>query len=281
MKLWNADKIMDRMDQMLDNAMAGNRIETEFDETKMSALETKLAKYLAMNQASKEELLEEKEKINTLISDISHQTKTPIANLLLYTELLKEKELDDNSKKLVEALTFQTQKLSFLIVELIKASRLENGIIQTAPEENDVEELLKNVVAQAIPKAEKKKILLNCDTTEGKARFDLKWTTEALVNIVDNAIKYTNDHGEIHINVTPYQMFVRIDIQDNGIGIEEEEIPKIFSRFYRADEVSEIEGVGLGLYLARQIITSQKGYIKVTSEKKTGSTFSVFLPAVA
>ena len=107
---------------------------------------------------------------------------------------------------------------------------------------------------------------------------DLKWTAEALGNIVDNAIKYTPGGGTVQLKVEKYSSFVKIDVIDNGIGIEKEEIPKIFGRFYRSLSVADQPGVGVGLFLAREIIQAQKGYVKVKSEIGKGSIFSVFLP---
>ena len=114
------------------------------------------------------------------------------------------------------------------------------------------------------------------EQTDAAANFDAKWTAEALGNIVDNSVKYT-DHGGIDITVKIYEMFVRIDVTDSGIGISEAEQAQIFSRFYRSEQVREQNGVGIGLYLAREIISHEGGYIKVISEPGKGSTFSVFL----
>ena len=113
--------------------------------------------------------------------------------------------------------------------------------------------------------------------TDISGTFDPKWTAEALANIVDNAVKYT-EQGLITISAVSYEMFVRIDISDSGIGISENEQAQIFARFYRSKNVQEQEGVGIGLYLARQIISGESGYIKVASVLGEGSTFSVFLP---
>lgn len=278
MNIFHVDKVLDRLDQMIENAIAGNPIESQFDETKMSALETKLQKYLEMNGRSSRQLFEEKVRINELISDISHQTKTPIANILLYTQLLQESNLSEQDRKCLLALAEQTEKLNFLISSLVKASRLETGIIALSPRKQLIQPLIDEVVEQLKLKAERKHILFNICRTKVVAIFDRKWTVEALYNIVDNAVKYTNENGIISISVIPYQMFCRIDISDNGIGIIKEEITKIFSRFYRSEDVSEYEGVGIGLYLAREILSEEKGYIKVSSVYGSGSTFSVFLP---
>ncbi len=280
MNLWSADRIMNRLDAMLDHAIAGEAIEASFDETKMSALETKLAKYLLMNQLGKEQLQKEKKRVDELVSDISHQTKTPIANLLLYSELLEEEIQDEKSREMLHAIHAQAEKLSFLTQSLLKASRLESGTIQTVPEKNEIRKLLANVVAQAEKKADRKAIAIEMADTEAVALFDVKWTVEAVYNIVDNAIKYTNESGKIKLTVSEYSFFVRIDIEDNGSGISEEDLPKIFGRFYKCSEMRQEEGVGLGLYLAREIISGQGGYIKVRSKQGEGSVFSVFLVAV-
>lgn len=280
MNVWNAERIMNRLNAMLDHAIAGEQIEELFDETKMSALETKLSKYLAMSQTGKAQLSREKERINELVSDISHQTKTPISNLLLYSELLAEGETDEKNKELIHAIYTQAEKLSFLIQSLVKVSRLESGTIQTVPEDNSIREMLERVVPQAESKAEEKNIKIKVHPTDSRALFDMKWTSEAVFNILDNAVKYTETGGKIEIRAVKYQLFIRIDIEDNGIGIPESEIPKIFGRFYKSSSVQREEGVGLGLYLARKIITEQGGYIKVTSRIGEGSLFSVFLRSV-
>lgn len=277
MNLWSADRVMERLNLMLEHAISGEPIETSFDETKMSALETKLAQYLKMNQLGKQQLNDEKERIDALISDISHQTKTPIANMLLYSELLAEEIQDEKSKEMLEAIHFQAEKLSFLTQSLAKISRLESGVIQMVPERNSVSELIEKVVTQVEPKASMKDIYIDVSSVDGEALFDMKWTSEAIGNIVDNAVKYTNIGGNIQITVNEYSLFTRIDIRDNGIGIAENDLPKIFGRFYKCSTTQQEEGVGLGLYLAREIISGQGGYIKVSSQIEKGTMFSVFL----
>ncbi|WP_432703032.1 sensor histidine kinase [Lysinibacillus sphaericus] len=278
MGFFKANKVIERLNKMIDNAIEGRPIENGFDESKLSALETKLSHYLTANSATKIQLADEKSNINQLISDISHQTKTPLANILLYTQLLAESELSDYNQNCVAALTQQAEKLNFLISSLVKASRLETGIITVTPTNNNVANMLETVIEQATPKAMGKNIALTVDSRDVEAVFDPKWTVEALYNIVDNAIKYTPSGQSVQLSVTPYQLFCRIDVADTGLGISEDETAKIFSRFYRSQEVTDKEGVGLGLYLAREIITAQGGYIKVKSRIGTGSVFSVFLP---
>ena len=278
--LWErrkARKTMEEIERMLDAAMTGSFSETNFDESQLSALETKFAHYLSAAEASSQNIAQEKDKIKTLIADISHQTKTPIANLLLYSELLMEETLPASAKANVEALYKQSEKLRILIDSLVKLSRLENGIISLSPQPAALQPLLESVVEQYTAKASEKGLSLQMQDTDAFAVFDFKWTAEALANIVDNAIKYT-EHGTITISAVSYEMFARIDISDTGSGIPESEQAKIFARFYRSNSVQKQEGVGIGLYLARQIISGEGGYIKVASVPGKGSTFSIFLP---
>ena len=268
---------MEKIENMLDNAMNGTFSESTFDESKLSALETKFAHYLSSAETSSKNMAQEKNRIKALIADISHQTKTPIANLMLYSELLLEDELPASARANAETINHQSEKLCFLIDSLVKLSRLENGIIALSPQHTALQPMLQSIVQQYSAKAEEKGLSLEHNSTDIFAIFDPKWTAEALANIVDNAIKYT-EHGRITISAESYEMFVRIDISDTGKGISEDEQPKIFTRFYRSKNVQKEEGVGIGLYLAREIISSEGGYIKVSSTPAKGSTFSEFLP---
>lgn len=270
-------RTMDTLEKMIDSAADGEYSETKFDESRLSALETKFSNYLSSSNTSSKNIMKEKEKIKTLISDISHQTKTPISNLILYSELIEEGNLSEDMRSNVEAIKQQAEKLEFLIKSLVKLSRLENGILNLSPRKEEIQPMLQDIYEQYISKASEKNLELNIEKTTSKATFDRKWTTEALGNIVDNAIKYTNA-GEITINVKEYEIFTRIDISDTGIGISESEQAEVFSRFYRSQSVHNDEGVGIGLYLTREIISCEGGYIKLTSELGVGSTFSVYIP---
>lgn len=274
----NTKGILVHMDEMLTAAMDGSFSETTFDESLLSAVETKLAHYLSASAVSARNLQEEKDKIKELIADISHQTKTPIANILLYAQLLGEQELPASSKPCVTALNAQAEKLSFLIGALVKTSRLEAGVFQLQPQRSHVQPMLDTVLEQIAPKAAQKGLTIDCGVTDAAACMDVKWTGEAIYNLLDNAVKYTPSGGSIRISTATYPLFCRIDIADTGIGIPEEEQAKIFGRFYRSPGVSQTEGVGIGLYLARQIIAGQGGYIKVSSKPGQGACFSVFLP---
>ncbi|HIT18024.1 MAG TPA: HAMP domain-containing histidine kinase [Candidatus Fimivivens faecavium] len=273
----NTKKTMETIGRMLDAAAEGAFQETAFDESRLSALETKYAHYLSSSAVSAQNLTIEKDKIKTLIADISHQTKTPIANLLLYSELLAEEELTDDVRANANAIRQQAEKLRFLIDSLVKLSRLENGILALSPHLQAVGPMLDDINKQYASKARSKGLQLEVIPTGAFASFDRKWTAEALGNLIDNAIKYTPS-GSVTVKTSEYEIFTRIDVADTGIGVDEFEQTKVFTRFYRSEVVRENEGVGIGLYLAREIISGEGGYIKLVSERGKGSTFSIFLP---
>lgn len=277
------NRTMDKLNEMLDRAISGCFTEHLYDESKLSAIETKLSRYLSISTVSSKNLSEEKDKIKALISDISHQTKTPLANILLYSQLLLESEFLDTEplaeySDCIQQIYTQSEKLNFLISALVKISRLETGIISVVPKPNPVSQLIRDSLEGILLKAAAKDITFENKEVEGTACFDSKWTTEALYNILDNAVKYTPKGGSITISATPYELFYRIDIIDNGIGIPEEDHSKIFGRFYRSVGVNQEEGVGIGLYITREIILAQGGYLKVSSKPEKGACFSVFLP---
>ena len=284
------NKTIERIEKMLDSAMNGEFQESDYDETKLSRLETKWKKYLTTSQLSKNQLDETKKNLEGLISDISHQTKTPMSNLKLYSELLSERlesrdDTTEDDRKLIAEIKCQTDKLDFLIMSLTKMSRLESNIIEVKPVDADVVSFVESFVDSIKVRAEMNAITLYFDRenlSDDKncvvsACFDSKWTREALSNIMDNAIKYSTAGSTVTISIIPYEMYVAVSVKDEGIGISEEESARIFERFYRGDKVSDKEGVGLGLYLAREILQKEKGYIKVKSEIGKGSEFIVYL----
>ena len=159
---------------------------------------------------------------------------------------------------------------------LIKMSRLETGTFALRLEDAALYDTIAQAVSGVLPAANRKHIQIDvdCDSRE-TVRHDPKWTAEALGNLLDNAVKYTPEGGSVRVRVRPWQFYTRIDVTDTGPGIPAELCNDVFKRFYRAQPGTE--GVGLGLYLARGIITRQRGYITLKSEVGQGSAFSVFL----
>ena len=197
----------------------------------------------------------------------------------MFTNILQQHSLTEEKRtEFLDTMTAQINKLDFQMQSLIKMSRLETGTFTLHMEENSLYNTIARAVNSIWAKADQKQIRIDveCDS-HAAVKHDTRWTAEALDNILDNAVKYTPEGGSISIRVRPWQFYTRIDITDTGIGIAAAHYNDVFQRFYRAQEVSAEEGVGLGLYLARGIITRQKGYISVKSEVGEGTTFSVFL----
>ncbi len=270
-------RLLERLNAMLDAALQGDFRESAFDESLQSAVETRMARYLSASERSTGQLEAERTAIKQLIGDISHQTKTPIANLLLYTQLLGEQELPETGRALAASVTAQAEKLRFLIEALVKVSRLESGVIALHPVSSPIMPLMERVAEQIAPQAARKGIDLTLIPTDSTAFFDEKWTVEALYNLVDNAVKYTPPGGAVTVRAIAYELFCRIDVQDTGPGIPERDQPSVFARFWRGSGTETAEGVGIGLYLTRQIAAGQGGYVKVNSAPGRGSTFSLFL----
>ena len=275
---WRTACTMRRLDEMLNAAMNGTFSEKSFDESRLSALESRLARYLAASALSERNVREQKDQISGLISDISHQTKTPVANLRLYAQLLAEQPLTPQGKDCAAAISTQAEKLQTLIEALVKTSRLETGILALHPQLGEIIPVVERAAAQYAPKAAEKGIALTIGPHSGSAVFDPKWTEEAVCNLLDNALKYTPAGGPVTVEVKNYELFSAIRVSDTGLGISEGEQAKIFGRFYRAPGAYQAEGVGIGLYLTRQIAEKQGGYVKVESTPGKGSAFSLYIP---
>lgn len=272
-------RTLQRLDEMLSSAIDGTFEEKRYDETELSRLENRWKQYFVSSKQSLEKTRAERENIKSLVSDISHQTKTPLSNILLYAELLEEKAKDNEEKALAEQIYVQAEKLEFLIQSLVKISRLESGILEVVPDRQDLIPLVEDSVNLYQAKAAEKNITLAFQAGEGiSASYDRKWTLEALNNVVDNAVKYSPEGSLVEIRIRRFEFYACIEVADEGPGIPEEERAGIFGRFCRGKQVQQEEGVGLGLYLTREILERENGYIKVSARQEGGSCFSLYLP---
>ena len=281
---------------MLDDALNGTFLESSYDETKLSRLESKWKEFLGASVLSNQELEAERHRLEQFISDISHQTKTPMTNIKMYTELLCEEvnNLQNNEddhmvnaavnriKKYADEIGRQNIRLEFLIDSLTKISRLESGTLEVVANRSDINELVKTGVAAVKPKADRKKIsFITADAEEEPsmvASFDMKWTLEALINVLDNAVKYSPEGGKVEVKLSETEMYVSIHVIDEGQGISEEDATKVFGRFFRGSDVQQDDGVGIGLYLAREILSKEDGYIKVIpNDKRKGGEFILYI----
>ncbi|WP_304341266.1 sensor histidine kinase [Metaclostridioides mangenotii] len=273
-------EVINNLENIVEDTINEKLVIDTYEDTILSSLEYKLYKYIKVSQNNKLEIENERNKINALVADISHQTKTPISNLVLFSQLILEnKDLDEYSRDILKDINLQSERLNFLIQSLIKMSRLESGVILPSKSETKIIDTITVAVQEIYPIAEIKNIDIHIEGDRKiTANYDGKWTKEAVVNILENAIKYSKEDQSIKINLVSHELFNRIDIEDSGIGINETELNSVFRRFYRCKNSNQQEGIGIGLYLAREIIAVQGGFIKVTSKVNEGSIFSVFLP---
>ena len=272
-----SDNLCQTIDDMLNGAAAPQVCE---EENLFYKINHRLVRLYEVMRENRESAAKERADLQELISDISHQVKTPISNLKMVNSTLLEQPMpEEKQREFLQASSGQLEKLDFLMQAMIKISRLETGVISLDRKIQPLYDTLAAALGGILLSAERKNIHVGVDCPEDIIlAHDRKWTSEALFNILDNAVKYTPADGDIQVSVQSWEFYVKIDITDSGKGIAESRQGMIFKRFYREEEVHDIEGIGIGLYLAREIVTMQGGYIKVVSTVGCGSTFSVFLP---
>ena len=237
----------DDLCEILDSLIDGDpgRWPQSYEDSLKAKVQGKLLQFYDIADEARKESSRDKKTIQELVSDISHQVKTPMANIRMFTGILKEHDLpQEKRRQFLETMEGQIGKLDFLMESLIKMSRLETGTFVLKPEEAKISDTIARALSLVWARAEKKGIRLDADCDSRiTVRHDPKWTAEAIGNILDNAVKYTPEGGSISVQVRPWQIYTRIDITDTGMGIDPEHYHDIFQRFYRAPEAAEKEGV--------------------------------------
>lgn len=277
---WYQRRIRRQMDtvlERLDRAIGGTIQENTYDESIESAVTQRLNQLVEMSRLNCDQADKERNLVKALISDISHQVRTPLTNIMLYAGLLEEQELSENAGEMASRIHRQADKLDFFMKELVRSSYLETDMITVHVEKSSVDELIARACQAVEMQALKKEIVIEAAPSSEQAFFDMKWTVEALVNLLDNAVKYSPVGSVVRICAIPYESFLCIRVKDEGIGIREEEQGMIFRRFYRSPSVSGEKGLGIGLYIVREIIKKQAGYVKVKAEPGVGAEFFVYL----
>lgn len=244
-----------------------------------------LGSYVEMMEAQAQK---EKQETKTLVTDISHQLKTPVAALNSCFEVLKNEDLTKDERREFEGrLEEQLKSLGQLVEALVNISRMETGMIELKLAKGRIFDVILEAVNRVWVKAQKKEIEIEMEAEDSLENLvlplDSKWLCEALINLLDNAVKYSPAGTTVTIRAAKMASFLRIEIQDQGIGIARENYHKVFQRFYRGEEkeVQKEEGSGVGLYLARKIIEGHHGTISLDGrkmKKEKGSVFVVQIP---
>lgn len=275
-----AEKMYQSLLETLDRSLHGELLQEQYDESMSAAVIARLnrlVKTVRMHQQSAEK---ERDTVKALISDISHQVRTPLTNMMLYTGLLKEQPLCADARLFVDRLQKQSDKLDFFMKELVKSSYMEQDMIAIHPKRENAAQLMQTACQLVELSAMEKEIVIALHTQQAEQLFcyaDQKWTVEAISNVIENAVKYSPPRSVIDLSAVSYEMFVCIQVKDDGIGIREEEQGLVFRRFYRSDDVKEQPGYGIGLYLVREVLGKQGGYAKIRSEYRKGTVVQLYL----
>ena len=267
-----------RLGDMLDRAIAGGFAEERFTQRSTVALEGKLARFLRGSAHAQKTLEGEQAAVKALVADISHQTRTPISNLLLYASLLLESDLPAAAAGTGPRSHGAGGKVVFSHQGAGEGFPAGNGDRGSGSVPAFGEGIVGRCCAAGrTGGAGKGDRAAGTPPLTAQRPLTPRWTSEALGNVVNNAVN-TPAGGTVTLCAQMLDGFCRVDVADSGPGIPEAEQGEIFNRFYRGAGTRTAEGLGLGLYLARQILTLQGGYIKVSSTPGNGSTFSLYLP---
>lgn len=262
-------RLLDDMQKALD----GNE-DFAVEESEIAPLVRQLKVKRSEEETRDRRVTESYRNLAALVSDIAHQCKTPLTAAAMYAEMLPPSAE-------AEAIGKQTGKLQFLLDALVKLSRCEGGLIEenVHPVMESVETLTAQALSAVVPAAERKSIVFSVEIPKGlTALFDLRWTAEAVVTILDNGVKYAPENSKITVTAQRYDTYVRLDILDEGPGIPEEELAEIWKRFYRGKTNRNASGVGIGLTLCRMIVQAQGGRVLCRNRESLGCRFSIFLP---
>jgi len=277
---WYKNKMLSQYNSFLNKAdeiLSGKRIDIVYDESLNSAISERLNRIVEISSMQKEVAEQERDIIKSLLSNISHQIRTPLANITLYAGLLKYELSESSSFRLADKIEKNAEKLEFFMKELLKSPYAEQEIISVNPKIIELDKIIKKCCQSVELDAMKKNIRICPESNNYKVFADPKWTEEVFTNIIENAIKYSSNNTEVTIKPILYESFVCVQIIDNGIGIPEQEQGKIFQRFYRGTNVTDKQGFGIGLYLAREVLRKQQGYMKIKSKLNKGTIVEVFL----
>lgn len=272
---------MELISRALEDLMNGKTLEITLpnQDTLPAKVQHQLLRLSDIIRGTQEKAQKERDQIKELIAETAHQLRNPLANMEGYLELLQEEELSREEKEIyLEALCASEARIRFLTEGFIKISRLENHVVQIKKEQGDLTATVLNSLLQVRKYAQEKQIIFSVQGEEGLCvSHDAKWLGEAVYNLLDNSVKYSQNGGKVEINISKNEMFAQISVRDFGIGIEHEEMNLIFQRFYRGKRAEKQPGFGLGLYLAREIVLQHGGFMKA-KEKEAGLEISIFLP---
>lgn len=275
---WNQDRKLKELDQYLLAVLAGNyNLDIrDYEDGILSSLKNDVYKMSVLLKEDKEHALEQQKYLESVLSDISHQLRTPLTSMYVMNDLLSDGKMRGNRKKeILSKNRTQLERIEWLITTLLKMSRIDAGTVTFKREKVNTKDLIKQALEPInIPIELKKQTVLIVGDKKSTVILDKKWTTEAFVNLLKNAHEHTPVGGMIIIKITDNPLFTEFLIQDNGSGIAKEDLPHIFERFYKGKNSSS-ESIGIGLNMSKTIIQKENGTIMVDSVEGKGTTFTI------
>ena len=272
---------MEELSEALESLINGNEpgLEGLNDDTLPSKVKNQIQRLGDKMRGQEQALQKEREEIRGLIADMAHQLRTPLANMESYLTLLQNGEGDEEDREFcMQAILESEEKIRFLTEGFIRMAQLENGIIQIRKEQGKLQETILAGILQVRAAAEEKSITVRLEMDEElEVSHDPRWLGEAVYNLLDNSVKYSPEYSEIVVTAEKNEMFLRIEVRDQGIGIDEGEESLVFRRFYRGNRASGSQGFGLGLYLAREIVMRHGGFMKF-ERLEPGLSAGIWLP---
>lgn len=267
------------IEEVLDRVLKGDYPENviPYQEGQKSKLLFKTLRIAEVNQLYQETVEREKVRVQELMVDAAHQMRTPITSMVMFTELLKNDQLPTSeSQEFLERLSFDSKRLNWLVEEFLQMSKFETQSIQLTKVNHNLMETVQQAIRQC------------SESVGGQSRFlvsgadielthDVKWTREAIGNVLENALKYAYEDSKIEISVDRLISYTRICIKNQGQTIGREDLPNLFIKYYRGSQYKNtIEGFGIGLYLTKLICEAQGGYVLADSQAEQ-TTISLFL----
>lgn len=249
----------------------------DYTEDELSILKQEVYKTSLMLRSEADNSLKDKLNLKDSLSDISHQLKTPLTSItIMIDNILDNEEMDSKTRrKFLVNIKREIININFLVQNLLKLSKFDANVIKF----NKDEVLIKDIVDEAIKKvsalSELKGVSIKVSGDKGSTiKCDFMWEVEALSNIIKNSIEHIEGEGFVEVNYTKNKVYSRILIRDNGVGINAEDLPYIFDRFYKGKNTSK-DSVGIGLALSKSIIEKDNGSISVKSTPKIGTIFTI------
>lgn len=276
-KIYN--DIKDMTDYVYNSSEGRNfEMNNKNQEGQIGLLKTELLKMTTVLREKVELLNKEKIFLNDTISDISHQLRTPMTSLIILNDLMYEDIPKETKIEFLDKIKSQLKRMEWLIKSMLKLSKLEAKVIDFKNEKVNINELIKRSLQPNLIPIELKNIDLSINGDKNiYYTGDINWSTEALVNVIKNCIEHTPEGGKLQINYDQNPLYSEIVIKDSGEGIDKNDLPNIFKRFYKGKSSTKEDSVGIGLAMAKSIIESQNGDIYVKSEKNKGAEFHIIL----